>query len=69
MNQWGDNFILLLRPGDPVVHTQEKPFCRDRTCPCHELDRDSIAKVYQWYREGLITAQDATDIINGRQAW
>lgn len=68
---FADNFIPVLRPGYPVIHghTPEKPFCPDRTCPCHEMDQDSIAKVHQWYKGGLITAQDATDIIMGRKAW
>lgn len=66
---YGDNFIPILRPGDPVAHTPDRPFCHDLTCPCHELDRDSIAQVQQWYQEGTITADHATDIIMGRRAW
>ncbi len=68
---YADNFIPVLRPGLPVVHkhTPDQPFCPDRTCPCHENDEEAVAKVHQWYLDGIITAQDATDIIMGRKAW
>jgi hypothetical protein len=71
MQPYGDNFVPILRPGYPVIHqhTPDSPFCPDHTCPCHENDAESIAKVQQWYLDGLITAQDATDIIMGRRAW
>lgn len=67
----GDTVIPVLRPGYPVVqmHTPDNPFCSDRTCPCHEQDEASLAKVQQWYQEGLISAQDATEIVMGRRAW
>ncbi len=68
MQHWGDNFIPVI-PVDHAIHTPEKPFCPDRTCPCHENDQEAIEKVNQAYRNGLITAQDATDIILGRKAW
>ncbi len=68
---FADNFIPVLRPGYPVIHghTPESPFCPDVTCPCHELDTDAIANVQQWYKDGLITADQATDIIMGRKVW
>lgn len=68
---YADNFIPVLRPGAPVSHkhTPEQPFCSDRACPCHENDTESINKVQQWYLEGIITADDATDLIMGRKAW
>jgi hypothetical protein len=71
MHQYGDNFIPVLRPGYPVIHqhTPEHPFCPDPTCPCHEEDTESLAKVQQWYLDGLITAQDATDYVMGRRTW
>lgn len=68
MQHWGDNFIPVI-PMDCVIHTPDNPFCRDRTCPCHENDEEAIKKVYQAYQGGLITAQDATDIIMGRKEW
>lgn len=68
---YADNFVPVLRPGYPVVykHTPQAPFCSDRTCPCHEHDREALSQVYKWYRDGLITAPEATDIIMGRKTW
>ena len=68
---YGDNFIPVLRPGYPVInpHTPERPFCPDGTCPCHENEEEAKAKVHQWYLDGIITAQDATDYVMGRRAW
>ena len=60
---YGDNFIPII-PGR-AIHTKENPFCWDKTCPCHE-DQDAIRKVDQAYQDGLITAADATRIVQGR---
>lgn len=64
---FGDNFIPVLRPGYPVIHphTPKRPFCPDPTCPCKE-DKEALAQVHQLYLDGLVTAQEATDIVNGR---
>jgi hypothetical protein len=68
---YADNFIPILRPGFPVIHdhTPDRPFCPDNSCPCHENDEKSIAQVQQWYQDGIITTDHATDIIMGRRAW
>lgn len=62
-----DRFVPVI-PVDHATHTPETPFCEDPTCPCHE-DKETIAKVYDAYLEGIITADDATDIVKGRKAW
>lgn len=69
MQHYADNFIPVLRPGYPVIHehTPETPFCPDRACPCHKNDAASRAKVQQFYLDGLITAQHATDIVMGKR--
>ena len=64
----GDNFNPILCPGDPVIHTPEKPFCDNFTCLCHD-DAEAIALVNQAYQDGLITADHATDIVIGRMPW
>lgn len=64
---WGDNFIPVV-PVEHAAHTPETPFCEDPTCPCHE-DEDAVEMVNEAYQGGLITTQDATDIVKGRKSW
>ena len=69
LHPYADNFIPVLRPGYPVIHphTPERPFCPDPACPCKE-DKEAVAKVNQLYMDGLITQQEATDIVMGRMS-
>jgi len=67
MQHYGDNFIPVI-PADEAVHTSERPFCSDETCPCHD-DPDAIALVDQAYQDGLITAEHATEIVRGNMPW
>ena len=69
MIPWADNFIPVIPSVDPLIHTPMRPFCPDQTCLCHELDREAIAQVHQLYQDGLVTAQEATDMIMGRRVW
>jgi len=64
MQHYGDNFIPII-PGDYVEHTPDSPFCWDESCPCHE-DQAAIRHVDQAYQDGLITAEDAIRIVQGR---
>ena len=64
MQHYGDNSIFVL-PDDQPLHTAENPFCYDPACPCHE-DQSFIADVNTAYQEGIITADDATRIVQGR---
>lgn len=64
LEPYADNFIPVIS-GDYVEHTPDNPFCWDASCPCHE-DQESIATVHQAYQNGLITADDATRIVQGR---
>ncbi|MDQ2905837.1 MAG: hypothetical protein M3Y81_20130 [Chloroflexota bacterium] len=50
---------------DPLVHTPTHPFCDDPRCPCHE-EQAFILPVYDQYQEGLLTKQEATNIVNGK---
>ncbi len=50
---------------DPIMHTTEHPFCGDPTCGCHE-DPELIAEVYEAVKQGLITPEEATLIIQGK---
>ena len=60
-----DNFAYIL-PVDEVEHTPESPFCYDPTCDCHE-DQIEIARVAQHIQDGLITPDEATDFVTGKQ--
>ena len=59
MQGFGDNFIPVI-PVDYLEHTDEKPFCWNGSCACHE-DQDNIALVAQQVQEGLFTPQEATE--------
>ncbi len=64
MQGYADNFIFVI-PVDYPEHTQEKPFCWNTLCPCHE-DQDNISLVGQQVQEGLFTTQEATDFVSGK---
>ncbi len=56
---------LVIPMEDPLVHTAAHPFCDDPKCLCHE-EQAFIAPVYEQYQEGLLTEQEATNIVNGK---
>lgn len=65
---WSDNFTPVV-PVDEIVHSDEKPFCDDPTCDCHE-DELAIAAVNRTVQEGLLTPDEATDFIMlGKLLW
>ena len=51
---------------DDLVHTDHDPFCSDPSCPCHS-DPDLIAEVNDQYEAGLLTPEEATNYVMGRQ--
>ncbi len=65
MQNFGDNFTLVIPVEDELIHSEETPFCWDSTCPCKE-DQDAITTVAQHVQDGLFTPQEATDFVNGR---
>lgn len=64
MQHYGDNFLLVV-PEEHPLHTPEHPFCGDPTCICYEgsENREQLA---QAIHDGLITVDDATQIIKGK---
>lgn len=62
---YGDNFIPVI-PVDRRVHTPDHPICSDADCPCHEPLKQELQ---QYYQNGLLTMDDATRILEGRQLW
>lgn len=57
----------VIMEGDPV-HLPPYYFCatNDPTCPCRD-DQDLIAHVNQEYQVGLLTSDEASRIVQGRQ--
>lgn len=60
---FADNFIPII-VCDHLEHTADRPFCWDTTCPCHE-DPGLIREVDHACQDGLITAENATTIVQG----
>ncbi len=50
---------------DHVLHTEDKPFCFDQTCECHEDDL-LIFQVSLFVTDGLMTPEEATDFVKGK---
>lgn len=56
--------VVLIEEDDESIHSTTG-FCVDPTCPCHE-DPDLIGEVNQMYQEGLLTDQEAKDLVAGK---
>ena len=46
-------------------HTDSKPFCWNSSCNCHE-DHDALSQVNQYIQDGLLTPEEATNLVNGK---
>ena len=57
-------FIIPME--DDLVHTEHDPFCSDPTCSCHE-DLDLLEEVAQQVEQGLLSPEEATRVVAGRQ--
>ena len=61
-----DHSPLLVLMEDPIIHTDDHPFySSDPTCPCHE-DQVLLAEVSDAVKQGLITPEEATLLIQGK---
>ncbi len=56
---------IIIPMEDDLVHTDEHPFCYDATCDCHEAP-ELIAGVAQDVADGLLTPQEASDLVAGK---
>jgi hypothetical protein len=63
LNIQGQNMPVV--PTTQLLHTKEHPFCGDPTCPCSE-DTNALTELDQAIRDGLITPDDATRILQGK---
>ncbi len=43
---------IVIPMEDPIVHTQNHPFCSDTTCPCH-ADPELTGTLEQEWLDGL----------------
>ena len=57
-------YEVVLWEGD-VLHGKGKMFCYNASCSCHE-SRLLIKQVARYVSEGLLTPQEATDFVAGR---
>jgi hypothetical protein len=64
---YGDNFIPIIpMEDDPwASHTDDHPFCWDKTCLCHE-DQELLIRVNEDVTTGLLTPDEAATLIQGR---
>ncbi len=61
-----DQHPLTVLMEDSIFHTDDHPFCSiDPTCGCHE-DPALISEVHEAVKQGLITPEEATLIIQGK---
>ena len=56
---------IIIPMEDDLVHTDDHPFCYDATCGCHESP-DLIDQVAQDVADGLLTPQEASDLVAGK---
>ena len=63
IESFADNFVPVI--SSDVVHDETYPFCFDPMCPCHE-DKEAIAKVNKAVEGGLITPDEATELVSGK---
>jgi hypothetical protein len=59
-----DNFTHLIFV-DHVLHTEDKPFCFDANCECHENEL-AIFQVSLYVQDGLMTPAEATTFVEGK---
>lgn len=63
---YGDNFIPVILIEDEPRHTDNKRFCGDPECGCRE-EPALIETVNKEYLDGLLTAAEASRIVEGKQ--
>lgn len=58
------NFAHVI-PVDECLHDDKTAFCPDEIYPCHE-DEIEVARVAQFVDDGLITPEEATELVKGK---
>jgi hypothetical protein len=65
----GEEFEMqepIVIPVDIILHTDERPFCDQEDCPCHE-DRELVDKLTEQVTSGLLNVIEANRIFRGIQ--
>ena len=57
---------IVIQMGDDLVHTKTNPFCSDPTRP-DKNDPELLAEVARQVEDGLLTPDEATRTVLGRQ--
>ncbi len=65
MSHQQEQIPIVIPMEDPIIHTADQPFCSDPTCPCKE-DPELIAEVAAQVEQGLLTHEEATQVIAGK---
>jgi hypothetical protein len=53
---------------DPIIHTDDYPFCSDVHCPCHDIqDGQYYELIARPLLDGLMTADEANRLYFGEQ--
>ena len=65
MQGFFDTFLPVILIKDDPQH-QERGFCYDASCMCREDNEAAIASIHQAVQDGLLTPQEATDIVAGK---
>lgn len=63
-------YIPVVLMEDEPLHTDERPWCRDVTCPCHSADEGvEQRKSLLWdpYYDGLLTWEEVLQTFFGKQ--
>ena len=63
-------YIPVVLMEDEPVHTDERPWCRDVTCPCHSDDEGVEARerlLWEPYYNGLLTWEEVIQTFYGKQ--
>lgn len=56
---------------DDPIHEDPYPFCSDPTCPDKEPanNQEAITRINEELIAGLLTPEEATNIVNGKQIY
>lgn len=61
---------IVIPMEDDLVHTADTPICADPTCPDKddkELLAEAAQRVVPYVQDGLLTPDEATRLVQGRQ--
>ncbi len=57
---------IVIPMEDELVHTEDRPFCSDLSCPCHD-DLELLTELNNEVEGGLLTSWEAMRTLSGLQ--